>query len=365
MTTQTLHFTVGELAGKTITDIAIEKLYDLDYKGAVKTITESLTGIPDMLVLEILKGSLCINVDVDNQEFVVDSRTSWNDENNYPVFDFDYKIKSLASKIESDSKYLQECLRMFNRQAFSATYSYTLQDLIIGADYSDFEDSTEGPKEVIKFVVKTIDDGLKLKAFIEWVNESFEKTFEPDFEIFDNLIFVYEAIKNGSTKYEEESSKTDKMLDNYIESHRVIDSIEELKPVNILDNYSAGWLFPDGTYYGLNGEIANMLHNRIAEMLFEQGIISEGEYGKNHDQTLNKMGCVKIHGDHILFEGEMMHKRNSEYPRDITDAQKQAIYLYGQTCCMGSLRFGLQYKRISAALFQIMDKIAIRKLFTL
>ncbi len=41
----------------------------------------------------------------------------------------------------------------------------------------------------------------------------------------------------------------------------------ELKPVEITEGYDAGWLSPDGDFYGLNRSVGNMLHLNIAERL--------------------------------------------------------------------------------------------------
>lgn len=35
--------------------------------------------------------------------------------------------------------------------------------------------------------------------------------------------------------------------------------------MEIIEGYDAGWLSPDGDFYGLNGSVGNMLHLNIAE----------------------------------------------------------------------------------------------------
>lgn len=67
-------------------------------------------------------------------------------------------------------------------------------------------------------------------------------------------------------------------LKNHVKA--AIEISEKLKdliqPVDILDNYSAGWLSPTGEYFGLNGEISNMLHKTIADAIRERMIVLDG-----------------------------------------------------------------------------------------
>lgn len=53
----TVHFTLGDDAGKLLMQIAQEALlYELDPEKAIKVITTSLMGCPDNIALKILKG---------------------------------------------------------------------------------------------------------------------------------------------------------------------------------------------------------------------------------------------------------------------------------------------------------------------
>jgi hypothetical protein len=56
---------------------------------------------------------------------------------------------------------------------------------------------------------------------------------------------------------------------------------------DIMDGYDAGWLSPDGKFYGGNGDKSAFIHLNIAEQL-----------GKD-DVELEKEGWIKIHGDEV------------------------------------------------------------------
>jgi hypothetical protein len=147
-------------------------------------------------------------------------------------------------------------------------------------------------------------------------------------------------------------------VQTYIDSAREIEEVLEkgIEPVDILDNYSAGWLSPEGEYYALNGEIANMLHNQIASALYEKGIIPQDEVNENNpDGWLCKNGWVKIHNNHILFDGWYNEKYSlGQKNVDMTKKQIQAIYEFGQKCCGGVLKLGLGYSQVSAVNFQML-----------
>lgn len=75
---------------------------------------------------------------------------------------------------------------------------------------------------------------------------------------------------------------------------------------NIMDGYDAGWLSPDGKFYGENGPTSNMIHLSIAECLKKNNL--------NGDRELENEGWIKIHGDEVYgcFIGEL--KPSSDFP---------------------------------------------------
>ena len=75
---------------------------------------------------------------------------------------------------------------------------------------------------------------------------------------------------------------------------------------NIMDGYDAGWLSPDGKFYGENGPTSNMIHLSIAECLKKNNL--------NGDRQLENEGWIKIHDDEVYgcFIGEL--KPSSDFP---------------------------------------------------
>ena len=97
---------------------------------------------------------------------------------------------------------------------------------------------------------------------------------------------------------------------------------------NIMDGYDAGWLSPDGEFYGANGETSALIHMNLAEQIFNaptnkyavrmmnDGVSIFGS-GDQPDYWLEKNGWIKIHHNEIYgsFIGERdPEKRTKDFP---------------------------------------------------
>lgn len=163
------------------------------------------------------------------------------------------------------------------------------------------------------------------------------------------------------------------ILGEKLNSPTVQSSLESGLPVDMKLNWNAGWLSPNGDFYGTNGDMSQMLHNELSDKLYEIGIIPQLEsISTNPDRWLGENGWTKIHGNWILYEGYLIAKRTSfqdEFDMPIVKAvpmtkeQRDQISLYGKLCHGGKLRFGYKQEPISAARFEMIDDASIWKLF--
>jgi hypothetical protein len=96
---------------------------------------------------------------------------------------------------------------------------------------------------------------------------------------------------------------------------------------NIMDGYDAGWLSPDGEFYGANGETSALLHMNLAEQIFNAPtnkyavrMMNDGVTIYSSDQPdywLEKNGWIKMHHNEIYgsFIGERdPSKRTKDFP---------------------------------------------------
>jgi hypothetical protein len=111
---------------------------------------------------------------------------------------------------------------------------------------------------------------------------------------------------------------------------------------DILDGYDAGWLSPDGEFYGGNGDTSSMIHMNLAEQIFKGNNVYAARMTKDNVSTwsgvdspeywLEKHGWVKIHHDDCY--GAFIGRRNEEptpdypYAYNPTDIQIKMICNY-------------------------------------
>ena len=111
---------------------------------------------------------------------------------------------------------------------------------------------------------------------------------------------------------------------------------------DILDGYDAGWLSPNGEYYGANGETSAMIHMNLAEQIFKGNNVYATRMIKDKvsirsgvnspEYWLEKHGWVKIH--HNDCYGAFIGHRNEEptpdypYAYNPTDIQIKMICNY-------------------------------------
>ena len=377
MSVQTLHFRVGEDAGILLMNIAQEHLlYANDIDKAIKTITDSLSGCSMDLALKLLVGDYVIQVDVEEQNFIVTKR----DDSIHTIFPkidvFDWcRKKSIEIAKNGDDliRSIDEKVWKIRNRGLYKTYSYKqIFDFIAGNDKAILDDlrETEEVSELtllIKVCKDYINKSLRLRKVIDWLEKTYPEKFEKldmDMaEILDSSHTLTTLIRKFQSMLKCEwdnfsMSNMDTEIENYIVSAKEIDDVisNGIEPVDIMDNYSAGWLSPIGEYYALNGEIANMLHNQIADALQEKGVIpmyGENERDINPDAWLEQNGWVKIHGNRVHFAG-CLNKRLGKENVDLTNVQIKMIYEYIALKHNSIMKLGWRLEPVSAARFQMM-----------
>lgn len=155
------------------------------------------------------------------------------------------------------------------------------------------------------------------------------------------------------------------VLGAYLKSQREIDkALDDFKPCDIRDKYDAGFIAPDGTFYGLNGTAANLLHIQLADAIMERrGIKMPDGYERGKDfYLLGVLGYVKTCGDRVMHEGYF--RLDDKRPTPLTPAQREAICVYGETHYGGKLLFGLDGTPCSVEKFRgIEDDVHLAALF--
>lgn len=356
-----VHFSLGENMGEILYSIAIEKIQKGDIKGAYDTYKRSLPGMTDELVLPLLKG--------EKQLVTADDGVSMNYVETPPRYAFGWKpyvfdkldnLSSLASHIRSN--FFQKNLYVIDL----AAPSYEENSSLLNLAFSTWVDALKQGKRTFE-LKSTSEYFSKSDCYLDWIVHKVEVeqfASEQTLKLYDigtyvdtligfmkeakrvlpcidflqrvNLVDskdihffwtkigdIYYAMLYLSTFSYSFASKLeridicdefDKELGKYRSEITVLrmnlDMFDFFRrgvpvPVNIMDGYDAGWLSPDGNFYGMNGDTSEMLHMQLESTLsvFTEKV-PDVENGCNDiEWKLNRLGWFKIHHDEVYRYG--------------------------------------------------------------
>ena len=329
METQTLHFTLGDRFGQTLTDISQEHIqYNYDLQKGIDVIEKGLIGIPRNMVLDVIIGNKVIET-VDGECFVTE-RHEGHDALDYTKFNpskwTDNEIEKLVVSGDDLAKTLDIWIndlkyKRFGHFDIDFDSSSIMKYIFNGDDseiFMEIEDEMQPYKQlqlvVEAYINKTntvmncITDLYKLskteecKGKPEWMID-----IPPTLQVILNIKMQIKELV-AITKQEPKKIEDNSELGKYMSAQKEINIVEEkgIQKINIADNYNAMWLAPNGDCYGLNGEIANLLHNQMGNMLVDSRIIIMNK-DEQADGHMMKNGWLKLHdgqvlGDHVYHQ---------------------------------------------------------------
>jgi len=379
MSTETVHFRIGADMGIILMQIAHEHLvYENDFDKAVKTYTESFGGdCPEDLVMQLLTGDMIILVDEQDQMFQVVPRGEYQHlDHLYPKLDVVEYAEKIQNEINDRCTDLKEGLnnliRKFDGKHYmSFSFSSEAVMLYIYGNDSELIDELHDDYELnqwqllVRLAYEFIATSLKKAEVIRKLARHLDADIDIDTYRLTEIQTALQKIACLEFEPMNLGTQADVSVQNYMDATKEIDEVISagIEPVDIMDNYSAGWLSPEGDYYALNGEIANMLHIQISQALQDKGIVPEkDERGddQNPDTWLEQQGWVKIHTDNIQFAGCLNSKLGKPNVH-MTQVQKDLIHKYIQNCHGGILRAGWKMEKVSVARFSMTNDLMLAK----
>lgn len=343
--------------------IAWEKLTEkYNPREAVEVITKSLPGCTEGMAVDILDGKVILGEDEATQE-VTGTPGAGGKFNDW--------IRSRRIQLEEEAKEWVEVLERLRQTIadaggkfeFSVRYPELVSYISGDTDAGILDNPHSGTVEQIKGAIEGANDFFakveEVYGVIVWMCDAlnisrvlFSDSVLRVRTIIDSLMCSDPEVEASIRKQDFQKQR----LSEYMENEMRIEEYHktELKPVEITEGYDAGWLSPDGEFYGLNGSVGNMLHLNIAERLLASKKIPVKEM-RNPDRWLEENGWVKVHHNWILFFG-------SFYGNTLTDIQIEKLYRYGQVCHRGVLRLGTAQTQITAVRFRATEPIMLNKL---
>lgn len=357
-----VHFSLGENMGKILYFIAIEKIQKGDIEGAYDTYKRTLPGMTDELVLPLLKGEKqLVTADDGVSMNYVETPPRYVFAWKLYAFDKLDNLSSLASHIRSN--YFQKNLHVTdlaapnyeeNSSLLNLAFSTWVDALKQGKRTFELTDGTrpyfsksdcyldlivhkvEVEQYASEQTLKLYDIGMYVDTLIGFMKEAKRVLPCIDFLLRVNLVDskdirffwtkigdIYYAMLYLSTFSYLFASKLERIdicdeFDKELGKYR--SEITDLRmnldmfgsfrrgvpvPVNIMDGYDAGWLSPDGDFYGMNGDTSEMLHMQLESTLsvFTEKVPDVENECNDIEWKLNRLGWFKIHHDEVYRYG--------------------------------------------------------------
>lgn len=358
-----LKSTIGKGFGQMLQRIAWEKLTEkYNPREAVEIITKSLPGCTEGMAVDILDGKVILGEDEATQE-VTGTPGAGGKFNDW--------IRSRRTQLEEEAKEWVEVLERLRQTIveaggkfeFSVRYPELVSYISGDTDAGILDNPHSGTVEQIKGAIEGANDFFakveEVYGVIVWMCDALNISRVLFSDSVLRVRTIIDSLMRSDPEVEASIRKQDfqkQRLSEYMENELKIEEYHktELEPVEITEGYDAGWLSPDGDFYGLNGSAGNLLHLNIAERLLASKKIPVKEM-RNPDRWLEENGWVKVHHDWILFSG-------SFYGKTLTEAQIEKLYRYGQVCHRGVLRLGTAQTQITAVRLRATEPIMLNKL---
>lgn len=358
-----LKFIIGKGFGQMLQRIAWEKLTEkYNPREAVEIITKSLLGCTEGMAVDILDGKIILGEDEATQEVTgtPGAGGKFNDWIREQRIHLEEEAKEWVKSLEGIR---QEIAAAGGKFEFTVRYPELVSYISGCEDAGLLDNPHSGTVEQIKGAIEGSNDFFakveEVYEVIVWMCDALNmsRVILPDpilsmHTILDSLMCSDPEVEASIRKQDFQKQRLSEFMENEMkieEYHKT-----ELEPVEITEGYDAGWLSPDGDFYGLNGSTENLLHLNIAERLLASKKIPVKEM-RNPDRWLEENGWVKVHHDWILFSG-------SFYGKTLTEAQIEKLYRYGQVCHRGVLRLGTAQTQITAVRLRATEPLMLNKL---
>lgn len=389
MTTQ-MRMRIGSQLGEILLQTAQEKIKNGECQNAIELYTESLHGFTEEYVGKVLRNEMVLVTDEDgvNMKLVDDKEIIENNKSN--IYDWWSIIKSEIEYIDELRDYRNEMMKKFNYVCKENIENVNIREvmlrymdegqlrhfgcyniaakLIANKPFSNLASNGEDSWERLCTNVED-NEAYKYERVLYYIvkyNEIIRKLFNTYMKIANTYKFLedYKLIEHYpfiEMMFENVIEILDKYSDtNHGYYHPMCDpEVYEFKEAisdgllktqygseylkygiiqkNILDGYDAGYLSPEGIFYGGIGETSAMIHLNIAAEIFswsasphQTQMLNDGVtiYGtESPERWLEKHGWIKIHHNDIYgsFIGD---KDWTEYPYCPTQEQIKWICKY-------------------------------------
>lgn len=261
-----------------LVEVARKKVYEYNPGAAVKLVMDCLEGCTKEQAFKIITGEYRLvavkdgvdieeaTPDFDVKEWVDDSVTYLEDKGEGLMEDLKAVMKQIITKGKTDMVEVN----------YDSLFNYYFNNDPNGI-VNDVETSGKLPDLVRSLCLdcrKFLENCHEIFITLSYLKNNHDIEIDPGKVLFvctEMNKFVQELCTDSSDVVNQMYARQQYMkaeLDKYIKEGKTIDELREknvIHPVDITSDTDAGWLSPNGDYYGLKGAVANFLHIQIAD----------------------------------------------------------------------------------------------------
>ena len=387
MSTQTLHMKVGPLLGEHLLEIAQSNIMKGNIEKGLNTYILSLCGFTKEYALMLLKNKAVLVTDEDGEGVTLSDDPELLKENEHRITNWNWYFDKMLGDIMRIRESLVKVDNEFIKCYHGDIENYSILDMM-GRYFSHEELKQIGIHNIAARILGSFDGKICDKGSSNPTSiwERLEGKFEcyedePDATKYEKVLFytvqynkLMKMLHKEYIKFENiyfflvendfiaRPNKIDLFLENtvttlwkfadtskgyfhplcntglYDYKEHLIDDIlntrignkyakEGIIQKDIMDGYDAGWLSPEGEFYGADGETSSMIHMNLADKIFDaptnkyavqMAKDNVDKFGGNDgpDYWLEKHGWIKIHHNDIYgsFIGRKGEEPTKDYP---------------------------------------------------
>ena len=323
MSSNTLHMKVGSNLGNVLLDIAQTNISKGDIKKGIDTYVNGLCGFTKEYALMCLKNQAVLVTDKDGEGVTLKDDEKLIVENAHNILDWELIITNRMTDMYNimqslhrtandfmalyrgnieDYSILEMMERYFSKDELATIGKHNLAACIIGSSdcklHEKYSNSAWGK---IEYAMESEDNDLSKWEKILYYTVHYNRLIRmlhKDYMNFENMyLFLVEngfinkperiehmiemvmqilwKFSDTSTGYCHPRCNTGlyeykkKLADDLIKTRFGNEFAKNgIRQKDIMDGYDAGWLSPDGEFYGDNGDTSAMIHMNLAEQIF-------------------------------------------------------------------------------------------------
>ena len=358
---ETLSFRVGKGIGKILLEISQEDILSGNTEKAIENYTNGF-GMSKSHAIQILHNRLVLEAEDDGRTvYLTDDKNSIK-ENESNIYKWQSIMEIHDNNLRKMRKAYYNICKELNIHCINISYGV---DFI----YQYVELMNNMFDEYMKFsnAYKFLIDNGFIKH-ITFVENNIENVLEILYEFYENTDYAHLMHDNKILKLKK------KMIEGIMTTEWGTQYFKYgILKKNINDGYDAGWLSPDGDFYGGCGETNAMIHMNLADQmfkkLFSKNDLNLSSFGSTEDpeQYLMRNGWIKIHHNEIY--GVFMNDHDGEYSYCPTEKQISEICRYADLHWRGKIytqpQIVKQTEPVSTYKLRQMDKFKLNEIFSL